>query len=54
MQDIDLIISGGKALLMNDHNTCLENAGIAVNASSIIDVNYLEDPKYKVVADKLA
>jgi sulfate permease, SulP family len=24
------------------------------NAASIIDVNYLEDPKYKVVADKLA
>jgi sulfate permease, SulP family len=24
------------------------------NAASIIDVNYLEYPKYKVVADKLA
>ena len=35
MQDIDLIISGGKALLMDEQNTCLENAAIAVNASSI-------------------
>jgi len=49
MQDIDLIISGGKALLMNDHNTCLENAGIAVKASSIIDIGKKEEilKKYK-------
>jgi len=46
--DIDLIICGGKALLMDDHNTCLEKAAIAINASSILDVGKAEDilPKY--------
>lgn len=53
MQDIDLIISGGKALLMNDHNTCLENAGIAVKASSIIDIGKKEDILKKYNAKKI-
>ncbi|MEN6360275.1 MAG: amidohydrolase [Smithella sp.] len=53
MQDIDLIISGGKALLMNDHNTCLENAGIAVNASSIIDIGQKEEILKKYSAKKI-
>ncbi len=49
MQDIDLIICGGKALLMDDHNTCLEKAAIAIHASSILNVGKTEDilPKYK-------
>ena len=48
MQDIDLIICGGKALLMDDHNTCLEKAAIAIHASSILNVGKTEDilPKY--------
>ncbi len=46
MQNIDLIIHGGKALLMN--NICLDNAAIAINASSILDIGKAEDilPKY--------
>jgi 5-methylthioadenosine/S-adenosylhomocysteine deaminase len=43
MQDIDLLIYGGKALLMDDQNSCLDNAGIAVNASSIIDIGKKEE-----------
>jgi len=48
MQNIDLIISGGKALLMDDGDSCLENAAIAVNASAIIDIGPKETilPKY--------
>ena len=53
MQDIDLIITGGKALLMNDHNTCLENAGIAVKASSIIDIGKKEEILKKYSAKRI-
>ncbi len=52
MQNIDLIISGGKALLMDDRNTCLENAGIAINASSIIDIDTKEAILQKYAAQK--
>jgi len=52
MQNIDLIISGGKALLMDDRNTCLENAGIAINASSIIDIDTKEAILQKYTAQK--
>ncbi len=43
MHDIDLIVSGGKALLLDEANTCLENAGIAVHESSIIDIGQKEE-----------
>lgn len=48
VQEIDLIICGGKALLMDDHNTCLEKAAIAIHASSILNIGKAEDilPKY--------
>lgn len=48
MQDIDLIISGGKALLLDSHNTCLENAAVAIDASSIVNIGKTEDilPEY--------
>jgi 5-methylthioadenosine/S-adenosylhomocysteine deaminase len=43
MQNIDLIISGGKTLLMDSSNTCLENAAIAVYDSVIIEIGKKED-----------
>ncbi|MEE9912873.1 MAG: amidohydrolase [Deltaproteobacteria bacterium] len=48
MQDIDLLIYGGKALLMDDDNTCLDNAALAINATTILEIGKTEDllPKY--------
>ena len=43
MQEIDLIITGGKTLLMDENNTVLENNAIAVNASEIIDIGATGD-----------
>ncbi|MHB8137643.1 MAG: amidohydrolase [Smithellaceae bacterium] len=53
MQNIDLIISGGIALLMDKDNTCLENAGIAINASAIIGIGKKEDILHKYTANKV-
>ncbi|MRR14936.1 MAG: amidohydrolase [Deltaproteobacteria bacterium] len=53
MQNIDLVISGGTALLVDNNNTCLENAGIAVNASSIIDIGLKDDILRKYSARKI-
>lgn len=53
MQNIDLVISGGTALLMDNSNTCLENAGIAINASAIIDIGKKEDILQKYSAKKI-
>ena len=53
MHDIDLIISGGKALLLDEANTCLENAGIAVHESSIIDIGRREDILKRYAAKKI-
>lgn len=52
MQDIDLIIYGGKTLLMDDDNTCLENAAVAINASSILEIGKTEDILSKYTAKK--
>ena len=52
MQDIDLIISGGKILLMDEKNTCLDNAAIAVNASAVIDFGRTDDIFQKYTAKK--
>ncbi|PKN20527.1 MAG: S-adenosylhomocysteine deaminase [Deltaproteobacteria bacterium HGW-Deltaproteobacteria-6] len=52
MQDIDLIIYGGKALLMDNNNTCLENAAIAISASSILDIGKKEALQSKYTAKK--
>ena len=38
MQDVDLIITGSKALLLDEKNTCLNNAAVAVNGDKIIAV----------------
>ena len=42
MQDIDLIITGGKALLLDSKNTCLDRAAIAINAGDIVAVGHTE------------
>ena len=52
MQNIDLIISGGKALLLDNNNTAIENVGIAINNSSIIDIGGNEDILKKYAAKK--
>ena len=43
MQDIDLIILGGKVLLIDAKNTCLDNAAIAINEGNIIAIDQPED-----------
>lgn len=53
MQTIDLIISGGKTLLMDSSNTCLENAGIAIHDSVIIEIGKKEDILKKYDAREL-
>lgn len=42
MQEVDIIITGGKALLLNAKNTHLENAAIAINASDIVAIGHSE------------
>lgn len=43
MQDIDLIILGGKALLIDTNNTCLDKAAIAINDGNIIAIDQPEN-----------
>ena len=43
MQEIDLIITGGKALLLDSENTCLDSASVAINAGYIIAVDHNEN-----------
>jgi len=52
MQNIDLMISGGKALLLDINNTSIENAGIAIHNSSIIDIGGKEEILQKYTAKK--
>ncbi len=53
MHDIDLIISGGKALLIDEANICLDDAGIAVHDSSIIDIGRRENILERYAAKKI-
>lgn len=52
MQNIDLLIRGGKALLMDNDNTCLDDAAVAINASSILDIGKTQDILSKYTAKK--
>jgi 5-methylthioadenosine/S-adenosylhomocysteine deaminase len=52
MQNIDLIIVGGKALLMDSHSGCQNDAGIAINASTIVDIGPKEEILRKYSAKK--
>ncbi|PKN36950.1 MAG: S-adenosylhomocysteine deaminase [Deltaproteobacteria bacterium HGW-Deltaproteobacteria-2] len=42
MREVDLIITGGKALLLDSKNTYLDHAAIAINAGNIIAVGHTE------------
>jgi 5-methylthioadenosine/S-adenosylhomocysteine deaminase len=42
MQEIDLIITGGKALLLDPENTCLDRASVVINAGDIVAVDHTE------------
>lgn len=52
MQNIDLIINGGKVLLIDPENTCLDNAAIAVNDGTIIAIDLPENIAKKYLAGK--
>jgi len=52
MQEIDLIIVGGKALLMDERKTVWENAAIAIHKSSIIAISDKTDLAKKYCAKK--
>jgi len=43
MQNIDTIIVGGKVLLIDTKNTCLDNAAIAINDGNIIAIDQAEN-----------
>ncbi|MBP7765960.1 MAG: amidohydrolase [Deltaproteobacteria bacterium] len=53
MQNIDLIISGGTALLLDENNTCLKNAAIAVRGAAICDIGSREDILSRYSAPKI-
>jgi len=40
LQEIDLIITGAKVLLLDTENTCLENAAVAINSDEIVAVGH--------------
>ena len=42
MREVDLIITGERALLLDSKNTCLDRAAIAINAGNIIAVGHTE------------
>lgn len=49
MQEIDLIITGAKVLLLDTENTCLDHAAVAVNGNKIVAVDHTKKitEKYK-------
>jgi 5-methylthioadenosine/S-adenosylhomocysteine deaminase len=42
MQEVDLIITGSKALLLDSKNTCLDRASVAINEGNIIAVDHTD------------
>ena len=52
MQEVDLIITGSKALLLDSANTCLDNAAIAINAGNIVAVGHADKIKKQYQAKK--
>jgi 5-methylthioadenosine/S-adenosylhomocysteine deaminase len=52
MQEVDLIITGGKILLMDQQNTHLENAAIVVNDNDIVAIGDSKDIEKKYRAPK--
>jgi 5-methylthioadenosine/S-adenosylhomocysteine deaminase len=52
MQEVDIIITGGKALLLDSKNTRLDNAAIAINASEIVAIGQAEQIAKQYCAKK--
>ena len=42
MQEVDLIITGSKALLLDSNNTCLDRASVAIHEDEIVAVGHTE------------
>ena len=53
MQEIDIIINGGKALLLDDKNTFLDNAAIAINSGEIVAIGNSHELSQKYHAKKI-
>lgn len=53
MRKIDLLISGGTALLMDENNTCLKEAAIAIDGTVIIDIGTKKDMSALYQAEKI-
>ena len=53
MQEIDILITGGKALLLDSENTALDQAAIAINGSEIIAVGKAEELAKQFHAKKI-
>ena len=53
MQEIDIIINGGKILLLDPQNTCLNNSALAINGSAIIAIGSIEEINKKYHAKKV-
>ncbi|HPD55927.1 MAG TPA: amidohydrolase [Smithellaceae bacterium] len=53
MQDIDLLIAGGKALLLDEQNTHLDDSAIAIDKSNIIAIGRKNDLLEKYLAKKI-
>lgn len=43
MKEVDLIITGAKALLLDSKNTCLDRASVAINADEIVAVGTTDE-----------
>ncbi len=52
MQEIDILITGGKALLLDSNNTTLDQSAIAINGSEIIAIGKAEELTKQFTAKK--
>jgi 5-methylthioadenosine/S-adenosylhomocysteine deaminase len=53
MQEIDIIIKGGKILLLDPENTCLSNSALAINDSEIIAIGSIDEISKRYQAKKV-
>ena len=52
MQEIDILITGGRTLLLNSTNTAPDRSAIAIKSSDIIDIGPAEELAKKYQAKK--
>ena len=52
MQEIDIVITGGKTLVLDSNNTALDQSAIAINDSNIIAIGQTEELEKKYTAKK--